>query len=575
MGILVLVGTRHVAGAPPDTFVADTRAYLTRLEKLGFAGVVLVASKGAPLVADGYGLADRERKIRWTPGTVSSIGSITKQFTAAAILALEEDGRLRTEDPITKHIEGVPEDKRSITLHQLLTHSSGIVDLRGADDFDPIGREEFVRRAMAQPLAFPPGRGFEYSNAGFSLLGVIVEKLTAGSWERYARERLFLPQSMYETGYVLASWGEGRFAQGYRGAERWGTILERPMRADGPYWILHANGGVHATAYDMLRWAEALRSGRVLKPASLEKLWSPHVAEPSGSHYGYGWDIRALADGSKLVTHNGGNGIHYADFAIVPSAGAVVFLQTNVMADVPVGQSLLGPLVERLLAGRPYLDVPDRIAVAPERLRGLEGAYRLAGDQGAWRFTAEAGGLVAEAEGPLAFSRLHSSRPVDEGRAGRLCKLIEEVSAAALRGDFEPMSRSRGGDVPSAALAQRYGEWRREQEAGKGPLLECRALGAVFQPERDVTLVRCRFEKGTADRAFVWDATGERLQGVSLRGLETRLTLVPVGVDAFMTWDRGFSPSKPVVFGRTPDGRQRATLGSGESGVEAVRAAPR
>jgi CubicO group peptidase (beta-lactamase class C family) len=206
-------------GASPEdaAFAEETREYLGRLERLGFAGAVLVARNGEPLLAEGYGLADRERGIPWSPGTVSTVGSITKQFTGAAILALAEDGRLRVEDPITAHFEGVPEDKRAITLHQLLTHSSGVVDLEGYGDWDPIGREEFVERILAQPLAFEPGTDYQYSNAGYSLLGAIVEKLTGGSYESFVRERFFVPLGMFETGYVQAGWGEGRLAQGYRG----------------------------------------------------------------------------------------------------------------------------------------------------------------------------------------------------------------------------------------------------------------------------------------------------------------------------------------------------------------------
>jgi CubicO group peptidase (beta-lactamase class C family) len=192
-------------GASPEdaAFAEETREYLGRLERLGFA----------------------------------------------------EDGRLRVEDPITAHFEGVPEDKRAITLHQLLTHSSGVVDLEGYGDWDPIGREELVERILAQPLAFEPGTGYQYSNAGYSLLGAIIERLTGGSYERFVRERFFVPLGMYETGYVQAGWGAGRLAQGYRGEEPWGTVLDRPMAEDGPYWVLRANGGIHTTAYDMLRWA--------------------------------------------------------------------------------------------------------------------------------------------------------------------------------------------------------------------------------------------------------------------------------------------------------------------------------
>lgn len=155
-GVAVAWATGLGGQAPSsdEAFAADTRAHLARLEKLGFAGVVVLARDGVPLFAGGVGLADRERSLRWTPGTVSTIGSITKQFTAAAILALGEEGRLRVEDTLPAHFANVPEDKRGITLHQLLSHSSGIGDIQALGDWDPIGRDEFVRRALAQPLAF-------------------------------------------------------------------------------------------------------------------------------------------------------------------------------------------------------------------------------------------------------------------------------------------------------------------------------------------------------------------------------------------------------------------------------------
>ena len=557
------------ARAEPGDFIDDTRAYLSKLEKLGFAGVVLVARDGAPVFAEGFGLADRERQIRWTPATVSTIGSITKQFTAAAVLALEEAGRLGVQDTLAKHFAEVPDDKKAITLHQLLTHSSGIVDLEGADDWDPIGREEFVRRALAQPLSFPPGSGYEYSNANYSLLGAIVEQITGGSWEQFARSRLWLPQAMYETGYVLPRWGDGRMAQGYRAGTRWGTVLERPMDKDGPYWVLRANGGVHAPAYDMLRWAQALMDGRVLSAASMEKLWAPHVKEPGDTHYGYGWTIARAGD-AKVVTHNGGNGIHFADLAIVPSARTVIFLQTNVIADVPAGNRLLRQIGLRLVAGEAYPDVPDVVAMPADELRALEGSYRLPADMGTLRLTTSDGRLIAEAQGPGAFALLHSSRPMDEARVARLSARMGEVVTAALQGDFEPMRRARGDDFPVKTLAERHGQWRKEQEAALGALQGHDVLGTALQEGRDVTLVRFRFERGTADRAYVWDPAAEaKLQGVSMRGLRPGLPFVPVGPGRFASWDGGLLPSRPLTFSQGADGRMRAALGN--TGPTAIR----
>ena len=150
---LVLFLPGPAAGGEIDDRISDVNVYLARLEKLGFAGAVLVAEGDRTLLASGYGMADREAGRSWTPHTISTIGSITKQFTGAAILALSDDGRLSVGDPITKYFADVPPDKQSITLYHLLTHSSGIVDLEGIGDFDPIGRDEFVQRAMQQPLA--------------------------------------------------------------------------------------------------------------------------------------------------------------------------------------------------------------------------------------------------------------------------------------------------------------------------------------------------------------------------------------------------------------------------------------
>ena len=567
----LVLGAAQAVPAQDGSFLADTRGYLTRLEKLGFAGVVLVARDGVPLLAQGYGLADRERGLRWTPATVSTVGSITKQFTAAAVLALEEEGRLQVTDSLPAYFPDVPADKRSITLHQLLTHSSGIGDLDGVGDWDPIGREEFVRRALAQPLHFPPDSGYEYSNANYSLLGAIVEQLTGQSWEQYARGRLFLPRGMYETGYILPQWGEGRLAQGYRNGTRWGTVLERPMDRDGPWWVLRANGGVHATAWDMLRWAEALLGGRVLAPESMTKLWTPWVSEGGDTHYGYGWVVADVA-GTRVLTHNGGNGIHFADLAIVPASHTVVFLQSNVIADTPVGQRLLEQIGARLLAQAPYPEVPDVIPVEPAALAAVAGSYLLPGGAGAFRFSVSEGQLIGQADGPRAFTILHSTRSPDSARAARLSGLTDRIVEGATKGDFGPMRQARRDEVTEARLAQNHSAWVAEQEAALGKLTGHEVLGTALQDDRDMVVVRYRFERGVAERAYVWDRAAEaRLLGVSFRGLQTSARLVPTGTGAFATWDGGLTSSKPVTFMKGQGERMHVTVGGMEGGTSAVR----
>jgi CubicO group peptidase (beta-lactamase class C family) len=360
----------------PETAFDEISDYLSQLETLGFAGVVAVSLEGKPVLVEGYGLADREQDTPWTPATVSTVGSLTKQFTGATLLLLQEQGLLSVDDPIDKFFDAVPEDKRSITLHHLLTHSSGIVDLDGVGDFDSIGREEFVRRAMEQPLESPSGEQYHYSNAGYSLLGAVVELVTELSFEQFLRETALVPNGIYETGYILPAWGEGRLAQGYEGGKRWGTVLERPFAEDGPYWVLRANGGLHSTVYDMLRWTHALMMGQVLSPESMSAYWAPHVSEGGDNHYGYGWSI-VETDKGTLVTHDGSNGIHFAETALIPSKELVICLQTNVRSELPMAGQIVDQITARLLGDAPLPTLPQISKTPGTEMKEWVGVYEL------------------------------------------------------------------------------------------------------------------------------------------------------------------------------------------------------
>ena len=174
--------------------------YLSRLERFGFSGGALAVRGKEVLLTKSYGLADRARRIPLTTDSVYNLGSITKQFTAAAILTLEMQGKLAVTDLASKYLDGVPADKSTITLHHLLTHSSGLESDFSPTDYDPVGREEYVRRALQSTLLFKPGEGYEYSNAGYSLLAAIVEMVSGQPYEVYLTERVLKPAGMRETG---------------------------------------------------------------------------------------------------------------------------------------------------------------------------------------------------------------------------------------------------------------------------------------------------------------------------------------------------------------------------------------
>jgi CubicO group peptidase (beta-lactamase class C family) len=568
---LMLALARPAAGSGIEDRIPAVAAYLDRLEMVGFAGAVLVAEGNRTLLASGYGMADREAGRPWTPQTVSTIGSITKQFTGAAILALSDDGRLEVSDPITKYFEDVPADKQAITLHHLLTHSSGILDPEGIGDFDPVGRDEFVRRALQQELAFPPGEGYEYSNAGYSLLGAIIEEITGTSYEAFVRERFFLPAGMEDTGYILPRFDVRRLAQGYRGGEKWGTVLERPMADDGPWWALRANGGVHSTVEDMNRWAQYLLSGNALSPASMQAYWSPHVDEGGGeSFYGYGWVVMDQG-GTRIVTHNGGNGIHFADMLIVPASHLVIVLQCSVIADFRVANRLLRQIGTHLLTGEPLPRVPDVAQRPRTELESYAGGYALAGG-GSLNVVAGDGVLDVTADDPRAFSLLFSARPVDTERAARRDELIDSILSHWLRGDVEPLWNAYGRRVTTDLLRARQEETMAEWTQQHGALTGHRVLGSLFRDE-DATLVRVEFERGWVDRLYVWDSDAEdRLLGMSLSGMDPVLRVYPQSDGTFASWENRSGACRPLRIEPAGGGTMRLVFTDVEN-VEALRPA--
>lgn len=306
--------------------------YLKEAVNQGFSGTVLVAKDNQVVINKGYGSANREFNRPNSPETIFTIGSVTKQFTATAILKLQQQGKLNVTDPLSKYFSDLPEDKATITIHQLLTHTSGIGDRDGRDDFDMIAEDEFFRQVFSDPLLFQPGSKHQYCNAGYSVLGKLIENVSGQSYEQYLNEQLFVPAGMNLTGYFLPEWDLEKVACGYaRGVRRMGSVIERCLEAKQVSWILKGNGGIHSTSLDMYRWYQALESGKVLPESLMEQLTKPHVAEQEdgSSHYGYGWAIFNSDRNTKLISHNGGNGIFFHDFLWLPEENTVILYFTN------------------------------------------------------------------------------------------------------------------------------------------------------------------------------------------------------------------------------------------------------
>jgi CubicO group peptidase (beta-lactamase class C family) len=333
--------------------IEDIDALMRRHEESGFGGVVLVARAGDTQLAEGYGMANRATGTAMSPETVLSLGSVTKQFTGAAILTLETRGQISTGDRLTEFFS-VPADKRDITVHHLLTHSSGL-ESDFADDFDPIAtRGWYLGRVFESRLRSKPGSRYHYSNAGYSVLAAIIELVCDATYEEYVQDALFKPAGMLKTGYLIPQWDERDVAHGYVDGRDWGTILEHPMAPDGPYWNLRGNGGIHTTVLDMLLWDRALHNETVLSPTMLRRLQSPYIPEESEeSYYGFGWALSRLPHGGRLAFHDGGDGIFHADLRSYLDDDMMLITMSNVAEHSSID---LTPAIESILfrqAGSP------------------------------------------------------------------------------------------------------------------------------------------------------------------------------------------------------------------------------
>ncbi|MDH3244090.1 MAG: beta-lactamase family protein [Saprospiraceae bacterium] len=310
--------------------ISKLSSYLEKLEENGQSGIALVAHSDRVLLEKGFGLANESEQIPVRQNTIFTTGSITKQFTGAAILQLEIQGKLNVEDLLSKYFENVPQDKKGITLHHLLTHSSGFPGAIG-DDFEAIESDGFITQAFEADLLFEPGTDYEYSNVGYSILAILVERLSRMTYEAYLRQHFFAPLGMDNTGYKLMKWKEEDLAQGYRDGQHWGTLMDRPWAKEGPGWHLRGNGGIMSTAHDMYKWYKALYDNEIFTDVVKSRFFGRHVEEGkgAGTYYGYGWAIYPTPRGTDLVTHNGGNGIFFCEVLQYFEEDLFIFFATN------------------------------------------------------------------------------------------------------------------------------------------------------------------------------------------------------------------------------------------------------
>ena len=480
-------------------------SYLSRASRFGFTGTMLVADTGGIVLHKGYGWADQAGTIPLRTTSVFDMGSITKQFTAAAILLLQHEGLLSVRDSLPQYFAHVPSDKRGITIHQLLTHTGGINDgLVG--DYDPVGRDSLVQEALAAPLVSVPGVGFNYSNTGFSMLAAIVELITGRSWEQFVRDRLLLPAGMQHTGYDLPSWNPADVAHTFTPPLDQGSPLDRWRTNPGPHWGLMGNGGMLTTTGDLYRWELALKRG-VPVPVDVQRIqFSPRFARTPTLSHGYDWWLEQI-DG-ELVMHRGSDcppcGLN-GEYRRYSDGGTAIFMANSRHNGGSTRRFVMSRL-RRLQRGTAVPNVPVVTGAPRPALERVAGTFRLDSDSASTIAVAVEGDhLALTARGQAATELLTFNRDTTAIAARRAANArAAELIAAVAQGSVQRIHALWPGEARAARLIQLWNE----SATNRGALTGVAILGTT-RTDRGALLTTAELEFGGRPVAirFAWAGT--------------------------------------------------------------------
>jgi CubicO group peptidase (beta-lactamase class C family) len=333
--VKVLAAVAFLAAAPcgradDDALVAAVDAIAADALQRPVAGLsVAVGRGGAVLMAKGYGFANVELEAPARADTVYHVDSITKFLTAAAILKLAEEGRLDLEDDVGRWVPGFSTAQRPIRIRHLLSHTSGLPSYTSLPGFAEkerldLSHEEVLAPVRLAPAHFAPGEGWRYCNTGFYLLGMVIEKVTGQGYADHMKKQLFEPLGMADSSYGDTRPLIRNRASGYEVEQ--GRLVNAALMSWGPPF---SGGGIVSTALDLLKWTDGLAHGRVLKAASVERMWSPsRLTDGSPIDYGLGTRLGTLS-GHRMVGHTGNGGGFRNVLLFFPEDDLTVAVLTN------------------------------------------------------------------------------------------------------------------------------------------------------------------------------------------------------------------------------------------------------
>jgi CubicO group peptidase (beta-lactamase class C family) len=327
--VLFLSAVAHGQDPPDAVLIKHLESYLAPFVETGnFTGAILVARKGRVLLRRGYGMANYELQVPNSPGTRFHIASVSKPFTAAAVLQLQQQGRLSLSDPVSRFAPDYPYGDR-ITLDQLLTHTSGIPNVNDLPDHDTFARSphtvaQLVAKFSDLPLEFPAGADYHYSNSNYTLLALVVEKITGESYGEYIRKHILVPAGMSDSGHDGDTLGLiPSAASGYQPAG-----IARYEKASYLDWSNKTgNGSLYSTIDDLYRFDRALYSDGLLSAATRQKYFI------GGRGNRYGWFVRKRL-GRRVMSSNGRSPGFTAELDRFPDDDVTIIVLSNSYASV-------------------------------------------------------------------------------------------------------------------------------------------------------------------------------------------------------------------------------------------------
>lgn len=544
--------------------------YLKQAADFGFAGVVLVAVDGKIAFQKSYGMADQSKNIPNNIKMVFDIGSISKQFTAAAIVKLEMQGKLKTDDPINKYLEGVPEDKAQVTIHQLLTHTAGFPEYSGGD-YEKSERDETIKRIFKEPLAFKPGSSYAYSNAGYSVLAAIVEKVSGQNFESFLNENLFKPAGMTQTGYVIPKFNKSALPHGYVLGKDEKTPLDHEWSEQGPYWNLLGNGGILSTAQDMFKWYQALQSNAIFSDEAKKKMFTLNRND-----YGYGWEISKTSHG-QTIGHNGGNDVGFtAHLSWFPEKGVCVIVMSNAgyyFNDYNYS-NMIGKKITGLIFGEklPLQQTVKFTKQAAQNLKNFEGIYSL--PTGAMLEVKEQiGQLFVLSVGQDATNLLTQTdpNPIFEEATKKSNSILEGMVKKDFQSFTAAIEKEDAAKRYQTYLEKKMQDWETKEGAFKG----FQILGTVFDWWGDnsiaITFVKMNYEKQNHLFRFHWKdgkiiaIGGEGIPNPGMTPLQM------ISQNEFGGWHLGFAKPIRIKFKQNLNNKTIMTIIADGKTIDAVK----